>query len=554
MSKKKKKQRKGTNQFLFRQADSIGTVDAADDDFLAECFIDTGAYEALKDLDKPQRLIVGRTGSGKTALLSYLEKQHPEHVIIVQAESLALAHLSNSTILKFLREMGVKIDLFFKLLWRHILTVEILKRRFNVEEGSKKNFLGKLKSLLQSRDSKKALEYLESWGGEEFWEKTEIRIKELTKKLEKDVTESVSPEISTKIFSLKGGIHVAEKFSSEEKAEIINRAQNVVNNVQIRELSKVIDLVDEALNDGDYYYYVLIDRLDENWVEEDIRYHLIRALLETSKDFQRVRRCKIVVSLRQDLLDRVFETTRDAGFQEEKMRSNILEIRWTEPQLQELLDKRVNLLIKRRYTKDDVSSLDILPSKIGKQTPLEYLVERTLKRPRDLIHFFNLCIENSEGQSLVTGASVKKAESQYSSERLRFLGDEWFSDYPDLLEWTRILRGKNAYFDMDIFREESFNDILLSLVSEKGIDCLHRGARDLYEEKIDSAVFATKLCLVFYRVGLLGIKLSPDEATQWASEGGRKIRDSEVSNASKFHIHRMAWRALGVVTPGNQPT
>jgi D-tyrosyl-tRNA(Tyr) deacylase len=40
-------------------------------------------------------------------------------------------------------------------------------------------------------------------------------------------------------------------------------------------------------------FYITIDRLDENWVDERIRYKLLRALLEAVRSFKQVRSVKV---------------------------------------------------------------------------------------------------------------------------------------------------------------------------------------------------------------------------------------------------------------------
>ena len=168
------------SRFRFRKLDSIGAADAEEDaPFLKECFVDIGDLYALKDFSDPRRIVVGRTGSGKTALLLQL-KEMESHVIEVQPESLALAYISNSNILNFFTELGVRLDVFFKLLWRHVFAVEILKHHFHIQsEAEKASFLLKVKSIFKDKKDEKALEYLETWG-KSFWQETEYRIKEVT--------------------------------------------------------------------------------------------------------------------------------------------------------------------------------------------------------------------------------------------------------------------------------------------------------------------------------------------------------------------------------------
>jgi hypothetical protein len=118
------------SSFTFRSTDSIGAAAAEDDEFLRECFVDTGALDLLSEIDDRRLILLGRTGAGKSALMRMLEETKDSQVIRLAAEHLALTYVANSTILNFFSSIGVNLDPFFKLLWRHVLTVEILTRSF----------------------------------------------------------------------------------------------------------------------------------------------------------------------------------------------------------------------------------------------------------------------------------------------------------------------------------------------------------------------------------------------------------------------------------------
>src|SRR5207247_998662 len=134
-----------------RSTDSIGAAGAEDDEFLKECFVDTGSLDLLCDVRDRRLILLGRTGTGKSALLTILEQRKSGHVIRISAEHLALTYVANSTVLNFFGAIGVNLDPFFKLLWRHVLTVEILQRYFgdspaaespSISERLKTLFLG----------------------------------------------------------------------------------------------------------------------------------------------------------------------------------------------------------------------------------------------------------------------------------------------------------------------------------------------------------------------------------------------------------------------------
>ena len=68
--------------------------------------------------------------------------------------------------------------MFFKLLWRHVFTVELLKFRYGLRtENETRSFFDRLKNILvRDRHKERAVRYLQQWG-EQFWEQTEYRIK-----------------------------------------------------------------------------------------------------------------------------------------------------------------------------------------------------------------------------------------------------------------------------------------------------------------------------------------------------------------------------------------
>ena len=184
-------------QVVFRRNFSIGAADAeSDDQFLESCFLDTGVLDDIRDCGNPKRILLGRTGSGKSALIKHLSAVE-SNLISLDPETLSLSYISNSSILNFLDSIGVNLDLFFKLLWSHVLTVELIAKKYKIQnESSKKSFLEKIRLTLSSDKNKElALRYIEEWG-ENFWETTETRVKEFTTKLE----EHLSGNIGVKFF------------------------------------------------------------------------------------------------------------------------------------------------------------------------------------------------------------------------------------------------------------------------------------------------------------------------------------------------------------------
>lgn len=139
---------KSNNNFVYRKHMSIGEADAeCDRAYLEHCFVNTGDLDALLDPKNPKCIVLGRTGSGKTALLDRLAHSS-ENIIILEPESLSLNHISNSNIIRFFEEIGVNLDIFYTLLWRHIFTVELVKKKYHINsETAKKGFMDSLASI-----------------------------------------------------------------------------------------------------------------------------------------------------------------------------------------------------------------------------------------------------------------------------------------------------------------------------------------------------------------------------------------------------------------------
>lgn len=537
------------DKFSFRKHASIGAAAAEEDTkFLTECFVDNGDLEPLVDCSDRRRIVLGRTGAGKSALLQKLITC--TNAVVINPETLSFNYLTNSTILQFFLEAGVKLDLFFKLLWRHVFTVELLRKRYDLKSPSEtKSFLDRISSMF-TRDPHKdrAINYLLQWG-DHFWEETEYRIREITNKIEEELRASIKRAVPV----AEIGIGAAGKLTEEQKIEVVQRGKSVINAIQMRELTDVLTFLnDDVFSDEKQQFYICIDRLDENWIDDTFRYLLIRSLIETIRDFLQVRNVKIVAVLRTDLIERVFRYTRDPGFQEEKYRSLYLPVRWTEPQLLELLDKRVNHLVRQTYTKKPVGYADILPRHIERKcSPEAYLISRTLMRPRDLIEFFNSIVEHAAGKPTLTKEMIFQGEGVYSKNRMRSLQDEWISDYPHLIDFTSILKQRPAAFKLHSIQREDVEELCLEYsithqVATGPRDLPSSQARGVVDGMITWETFLCSLFHVFYVTGITGLKTEAFEAYQWSHEGPATIVADTIGMDTSAMIHPMFYRVLGV--------
>jgi hypothetical protein len=491
--------------------------------------------------------VLGRTGAGKTALLRQIKHLHRQTCAELSPEALALNFVTNSSVIQFFEEAGVQLDIFYTLLWRHIITVELLKLKYEIQnEIRQQSFLGSiLGKFTLDKGKARAIEYLQEWG-DKFWQETEYRTKEFTRKLERDL--SASAKIDASRIAL--GATAARKLTEDEKVEVRESGTRVVNEVQVRDLHNVINFLSEDIFISENVtYYIVIDRLDEDWVDDRIRFKLIKALIEAVRTFHKVRCVKIIVALRADLHYRILQETPGAGFQEEKYRSLYLNVKWTRDQLIKLVDERVGYLFRWKYTKANVKLSDILPdSQIDHRSLIDYMLDRTFFRPREAILYLNECLQLSEGRTKITPQIVRKAEGAYSQQRLSSLFDEWRRDFPNLELAAQMLRGRASNFALSDIDSDSCDKCATHLLeNNRGrVDLLSKLCENFYlADGCNVFEFTRDLMLIFYRVGLVGVKLAPYSERLWSFDGPVALDPLQVRNDTVVSVHKTFWAALG---------
>ena len=532
----KKKSKAIPTHFKIATFDSIGSASAeADTDFLADCFVDHGYLERIRDCRNPARIVVGNTGAGKSALMSRLG-QTCERVIDVAPETLAINHISNSDILQFLAGLGVRMDTFYKLLWRHVLLIEVIQRRFDITPGSPKpSVIERVKNLFRVHH-RRLLNYFENHASDFFVER-EVRVTTVTETLEKKIDAELKGTIPGS--DVGGRLAAARSLSVEKQSELRERVQHVVNASQIKELGGLIVALDEALSDTQKPYYLTIDGLDEDWVDDAIRFRLIRALIETARDFRKVKNAKIVVAMRRDLLDRVLLETRDIGLQAEKIREMYLPLSWTRAQLVEVMDTRIAHLVKKRFAKSQtVYHSDLFPTAIDRVAFKDAVFKQLVHRPRDVLEFVNICLRRSDGKKGITSKVVKESLGDYSRYRLGATLDEWRGIYPNLEHYVQLLKKRPHSYKLHEITDEQLNELPimepLANLDAVAAAYLNSDARNL----------RIQLAVAYYRSGIAGLKIDSQNSAEF-SEAGRTISTAEITDEASIVIHGAYWRVLG---------
>lgn len=515
----------------FRSGDKIGLAEAEDDkELFGDCFVDTGAIAALRDPHDPRCIVVGRTGAGKSALLDQMAID--DRVVRIEPANLALEFISNSNVLAFFEELGVNVDVFYKLLWRHCFCVELLRRRFS----SATFFERWIERFGKYKD---AYKYLNDWGDSQLWNSSHLTNTIVTGRIEKKLRAELGG--SFRAVELSG--EYARSLSKEEREHAENCAKKVISQAHSKDLQGLMQLVDDALDDDQKPWFVIVDRLDEDWVENDIRFRLIHALIETARKFREVRHAKVILAARIDLLQTLTERVQPAGFQAEKWKDNYLEISWSRQDLLKLLDLRINKLLKSRYSnRSRIGHVDVFPA-----GQVEYVLTRTLFRPRDLIEYVNQCIKRA-GPTQLTPTIVKEAEREYSRERLESLRDEWREQYPSLDRVARaLLQGKSANLTLgDLQSEDVKERIILLAAGARPSEVMPHGLAEAANDQSRFRMFVSEATVALGMAGVLLVKVAPTEPFASGPEDMRSVRGEQLDSGTSLRVHPMLHKALGI--------
>ena len=255
------------------------------------------------------------------------------------------------------------------------------------------NFFDTLMQRITRDPSKRqALEYLNEFE-DKFWQETDERVKDIITKFEKQVDSEAKATFGIPhVGSLAGGGANLSAYSTEIRTAQAERFQRIVNATQLARLNKMMEVLnDDILDSVQNYTYIVIDDLDRDWVDERIANDLIRCLFRAVLDLKRVRNLKILVALRTNIFEELSFGGRTGG-QEEKFRALTLRMRWTKGQLQQLLDERSRAAAELHNIPNVTSLADLIPNTNNvRGNAFNYIIDRTLLRPRDAIAYLNEC-------------------------------------------------------------------------------------------------------------------------------------------------------------------
>ena len=513
-----------TDEIIFRRDMEIGNLSAeADQDFLDSCFIETAEYNEIKNYENRKMIILGRTGAGKTALLNKA-KEEADVVVDIKPNVFVLQYIDNVPFIRQLKEEKINLEVFYKFLWLHEILSSIVKNYFKYYN---KNYLMELcKFGSDSERIKQLKNYVKQYDDVFFAEGTKEKITDqLESKLEAEM-------------GFKNFAKIASTLSESQKKEIQSKTSQYVSKTQINQLKNLISILKDYFeNNKQKKILVTIDNLDENWTDEESKYKLINSLLDTIRFFIGIPSLKILIAMRNDLLSKTVEVS---NRQNEKDESYTIKLNWSPTTLTNLIDKRLQYMFEFKYKKNSkISFKHIFDCFISETEGYNYILERTMMRPRDVISFVNQCIKQADGRTSITPLDIINAEKLYCDERLTALKHEWHTLYPNVECYIKAIRSLGNRFNYFNIKDnyQTVLDSLLNSAIENQDDPI---VVSFLECNIDNDncvnVNIKTLVNTLFTIGVVGIEF-PDGTTLYSNADKPKLSQLDFDDDIYFVIH-----------------
>jgi len=309
---------------------------------------------------------------------------------------------------------------------------------------------------------------------------------------------------------------------------------------RLQEIEPLIDDIKELLKKKSVI--VLVDELDKGWDNSEDAKAFVSGLFQAAISLNEISvGLTIYVSLRQELYDSIPALYEDT----QKYRDLIETIQWDESSLRAVAASRIRHSYPelREVTDEDAwNALFAETLAYRKAKSFNYLVDRTLYRPRELIQFCSDAVADAKPKNAVPidYETISRVELEYSSAREKDISSEYRFQYPGLESIFEVFRGRVYLFE----RTELELICLQVCTGELRTDAT---AKWVMEQDPDFLID------VLWRVGFLraravgGLKARRRSGSSYV--GPHQVSTLNLRTISHFQVHPMFRTALGMREP-----
>jgi len=426
---------------------SWGDDSAERDNHLLSYFVDTESYKRLVRKDKS--IVVGRKGSGKSALRKKLEEvfsaEENMHVINISPKYSSIRNILND---KSLAD-GFGEEIFFQHSWLRQIMLDCLCR---IGHGAKGKY------------AKDSLEFAR-------------KISKDLNRTSKDIVENISDVLER--IKIKAG----------KLGELGLQLEKELRNVA--DVDALEHHISTITKDG-AKFVVMVDDLDLGWDNSLISNNLLLGLLSATSQLKALsNNIHVIIFLREDVYSILMEKTQHS----DKYR-NIERVRWDKEGLISLLEERIRFNFSINNVAPRAHPFnEVFPQTVGTHNSDNWLVERTLSRPRELIQIARFYTESLDG-SEPDDNMLKLCESTYSSWKLDDLCTEYSNQYPGLSDIFSFW--KTSFFRYKYhLKQDDIHEMIYKLFTEAVIN-------KEWFNSLASEANLDGLLSVLYEIGFIG--------------------------------------------------
>lgn len=404
---------------------AFGQVSAERDDKLSKYFYENGVLQSVIG-NRHQFLVLGRKGAGKTAVFQHLSDNPRKYLGLNDlAVSLSLQNYSWD-VHGLLSAEGKAASLAYIHSWKYVIFLLALKAL--IEAGVDTPCIRKAKKIVQKIYTSPVPTLMQVIG-QKLFQLSKLKLP--SGGLDLDGT-------SLDNISLEGG---EITFADVQKDNSLQVSLN-------RSLERLCDIFEEALLEGlssTRRVFVTFDRIDEAWdsasfeASQRIIAGLIGAAEAISGKFKD--RLRPVIFLREDIFDTLSLNDKN------KLRSDCGQLlAWEKAGLSRMILERINFFARESGNKEFANVDDLFDRTQMRQqrAPFDYMLLRTMLRPRDFIKLFQLVksdmLERKNNflesepvsEQHLECQSIYNVEPAYSEWLIEELRDEWRTQYPKI--------------------------------------------------------------------------------------------------------------------------
>lgn len=472
-----------------------GADSAENDPHLLRYFLDSSAFTRLSNRQK--QIVTGRKGSGKSALrkklAEHFKSQPDTFVLTISPSYTAIRSILNE---KDLRS-NFGSEVFFQHTWLRQIMTDCLAAIGHDAKGK------------YAKDSTAFARELAS------------QLNRTSKDLIENITD-VLTKVKAKVGDLGDfGVHLERELRN------------------IADVDSLEHHLIEIANSG-ARFVILIDDLDQGWDNSPTANQMLLGLLLAANSLNSKSASVFpIIFLREDVYSLLMPLTQHA----DKYR-NVEAIRWERDQLIEILSARINTNREDAgLAPMEEAFATVFPDTIGTSYTVNWLTERTLSRPRELLQLARIYTESVDAE-IVSDSHLKQAEVGYSEWKINDLGSEFSNQYPGLphLFSTWKSRLPRSHYHL---RGSDLEDAMVVLLAYSPIN-------EPWFNDLATAANTAGLIAILYEIGLLGDYVAGGAAggarTHYSYMGPHQPRFEEVQ------VHPCFRKALNTVERNRRPT